>query len=103
MAKGLLAANEALERLKSQVAIMQPKADALDRIGGLAGSITVTEAAKALQVAPKELTTWLMNHRWAYRRTPRSELLGRQEKLNAGHLEHKVYEVPRGWRQDVTR
>lgn len=39
IAKGMLAAGEAIERLKAQVVALQPKADALDRIADLAGSL----------------------------------------------------------------
>lgn len=102
MARAVLVAQDTISRQKAQLEVAQPKADALDRIATHSGSLTITEAAKALQVPPKEFVKWLLDHKWAYRRTAKSDLLARQERLGAGLMEHKVTELPRRWSNDVS-
>lgn len=87
-------ANDKLE-LQSQVAEMAPKVVALDRIATAEGSLCVTDAAKALQMRPKDLFSYLMEHGWIYRRPNNSSYLGYQSKTAAGLLEHKVTTVLR--------
>jgi anti-repressor protein len=85
-----------VDRQKAQIAIIAPKAEALDRIATAeAGSLNVTAAAKALQVRPKDLFGYLMSHGWIYRRPGGAGYLGYQTKTNAGDLEHKVTTVLR--------
>jgi prophage antirepressor-like protein len=90
----LEAENERI-RLEDKVTEIQPKADALDRISSADGSQCITDAAKALQMRPKDLFSWLHEHHWIYRRTGNSHWCGRSEKLQQGLLEHKVTLVTR--------
>lgn len=69
---------------------LQPKADALDRIATADGSLCVTDAAKALQVRPKDLFGKLQTEHWIYRRTGGKGYLGYQAKVQSGLVEHKV-------------
>ena len=96
MARALLVAQSTMERQKAQLAIAQPKADALDRIATADGSLSLTEAAKALQVRPKDLVGFLGAHGWIYRRPGADRWLGYQDKTSRGDLEHKVTTVLRG-------
>lgn len=82
-----------VERQKAQLAIVAPKADALDRIATADGSLCITDAAKALQVRPKDLFDYLRSHGWVYRRPGASHDLGYQARVNSGDLEHKVTTV----------
>lgn len=82
-----------VERQKAQLAIVAPKAEALDRIATAEGSLCVTDAAKALQVRPKELFDYLRAHGWIYRRPGTAHDVGYQARVNAGDLEHKVTTV----------
>lgn len=67
---------------------------AFDRIANADGSLSITEAAKALQCERiKDLTTWLHTNRWIYRRAGNKNWLGHQDKLRAGLLEHKITTV----------
>lgn len=81
--------------LQDQVSELEPKAVALDRIATADGSLNVTETAKALQVRPKDLFSYLNAHGWIYRRTGAPHWLGYQSKVQSGLLEHKVTTVLR--------
>lgn len=93
-----LAADEAEKRAAAEaaLAIAQPKADALDRIATADGSVCVTNAAKDLQMQPKKLFAWLQEHKWIYRRQGGKGWLAYQDRIQSGHLEHKVTTVERG-------
>lgn len=79
-----------VERQKAQLALAMPKADALDRIAVADGSFTLQEAAKALQIRPKDLIDYLKANSWIYRRNGTDHWLGYQPRTSAGDLEHKV-------------
>jgi anti-repressor protein len=81
--------------LKGQVAELAPAAAALDRIAVADGSMNITEAAKTLQVRPKELFTFLRRHGWVYRRAGSDHDVAYQDKIAAGLLEHKTATVER--------
>lgn len=68
---------------------------ALDRIAKADGSLNVTEAAKALQIRPKALFSYLSAHNWIYRRPGADRWLGYQARVQSGDLEHKVTTVLR--------
>lgn len=91
----LLGYSEKVIGLEQEVAALKPTAAALDRISGAAGSFSVTEAAKDLQIRPNELFRWLRAHGWIYRRPGAAADLGYESKVNAGYLEHKVTSVQR--------
>ena len=82
-------------RQKAQLAAAQPKADAFDRLDGTAGSMCVTAAAKVLKVGPRELSAYLRQNGWTYRRPGASAVLGYQLKISAGLLEHKATTIAR--------
>jgi len=88
-------AEEEKQALKKEVDAMKPKAEALDRIASSDGSLCITDAAKSLQMRPKDLFQWLSAHDWIYRRTGNSHWCGRSEKLKQGCIEHKVTVVTR--------
>lgn len=81
--------------LENQVEVLAPKAEALDRISTSDGGMCITNAAKDLQMRPKDLFVWLSSHQWIYRRVGGSGCVAYQDKLQAGHLEHKVTTVSR--------
>lgn len=87
-------ANDKIE-MQAQIADLTPKAQALDRIATADGSLCVTDAAKALQMRPKDLFSYLQAHGWIYRRPNSSGYLGYQSKTNIGLLEHKMTTVLR--------
>jgi phage antirepressor YoqD-like protein/predicted transcriptional regulator len=94
--RGLLA-NYADDKaaLQNRLAIAAPKAAALERLAEADGSLCITDAAKALQVQPKALFSYLRSEGWIYRRTGSDHDVSYQSKLQAGYLEHKVKRLPR--------
>lgn len=86
--ESLLASKKSEQLALSQLAIAAPKADALDRIAGATGSITIREAAKDLQVKPLKFSNWLKEHSWIYKQG-RSNL-AYQPRIDAGYMTHKV-------------
>lgn len=91
----LLTYSERVIALEGQVADLAEKEEALDRISTADGSMCVTDAAKALQMRPKDLFAWLSQNGWIYKRTGAAHYLGYQSKTTAGLLEHKVTTVLR--------
>lgn len=91
----LLTYTEKVLALEAKVANLSDKGEALDRLATADGSLSITEAAKALQVRPKDLFCFLAQNGWTYRRPGGSHWLGYQSKTMAGFLEHKVTTVLR--------
>lgn len=90
MAQAILLAGETIKEQVAQIAILAPKAEALDRIAAAEGSLSITEAAKALQVRPKDLFAFLSSNGWIYRRAGSGTWLGYQTRTNAGDMAHNV-------------
>lgn len=82
--------SERHEAARAALAIAEPKAAALDRIATASGSTCITNAAKDLQMAPRALFAWLSAHRWIYRRAGGKGWVAYQDRIQSGHLEHKV-------------
>jgi len=79
-----------IDRQKAQLEVALPKAEALDRIATADGALSVTEAAKALQVRPKDLFSYMQSHDWAYRKNGSGTWLGKAYRSNSGDVTHKV-------------
>ncbi len=92
-----LAADLAEKKAQAEaaLAIAAPKAEALDRIATADGSTCITDAAKVLQVRPKDLFKLLQARQWIYRRQGGAGWLGYQHRIQQGYLEHKVTTVER--------
>jgi phage antirepressor YoqD-like protein len=84
------------DALQMQVNTLEPKATALDRIAtAKVGSMSFTEAAKALKVSrDNKLIPWLDEHEWIYRNRRGDKWLAVQAKIDAGYLEHRVNTIP---------
>ena len=94
----LLGYSEKVIELESKVEEMTPTVEAFDRISKADGSLCLTDAAKALQMRPKDLISHLSSEKmkWIYKRVGNANWLGYSDKVQAGYLEHKVSEVTRG-------
>ncbi|MES0071887.1 antA/AntB antirepressor family protein [Mesorhizobium sp. M0058] len=92
----LLTYTEKVIALESRVAELIPSHDALQRIAAADGSLCITDAAKALQMQPKEFFARLLRNGWIFKRRGSSNYLGYESKVSAGYIEHKVTAVPRG-------
>lgn len=86
---------EAKEQAQQQLAIAAPKAQALDRIAQAEGDMCITDAAKDLGMKPRTLMAWLEKNRWVYRRGGASKPVAYQDRIQSGHLTHKVTAVLR--------
>lgn len=91
----LLVYTEKVIELEARIEEAQPKLEALSRIANAEGSLCVTDAAKSLQMRPKDLFTYLQSHGWIYKRTGCAHYLGYQRLVVSGMLEHKVTTVLR--------
>ncbi|MFD2177763.1 phage antirepressor KilAC domain-containing protein [Veronia pacifica] len=83
-------------RLKAKVEADHPKVEAFHRIACTQGSMCITNAAKDLQMRPKDLFNWLSERKWIYRRTENRNWMAYQDKIQRGLLEHKVTTVNNG-------
>jgi len=90
----LLGYTEKVLALESTVSEQAPKVQAFQRIAESEGSLCLTDAAKHLQVRPKDLIAWMQAHKWIYRRVGNKRLVAYQARLQQGVLEHKVTVVP---------
>ena len=86
----VLALEERNTALAGENATLAPKADALDRIAATEGSMSITAAAKVLNIGPRALGTWMRDHGWTYRRPDGDRVLAYQAKIDAGYLEHRL-------------
>ena len=91
----LLNYSDQAEKLERRVQELLPSQEALDRISEADGSLCVTDAAKALQMRPKDLFSWMAQNGWIYKRNGSASYLGYQSKTASGMLEHKVTVVSR--------
>lgn len=92
----LLGYSEKVLELEAQVQEQAPKVAALDRIATHAeGALSITDAAKSLQVRPRQLFAWLSSKKWIYQRPGHSGWIAYQDRIQYGHLEHKVSTVKR--------
>lgn len=87
-----LAANLADQNiaLQQEVEEIKPHALALKRISLADGSECITDAAKTLQMRPKDLFALLSLHRWIYRRAGGKSWVAYEDKRQMGLLEHKT-------------
>ncbi|RXK34418.1 DNA-binding protein [Arsenophonus endosymbiont of Bemisia tabaci Asia II 3] len=82
------------KELVHKIAEMKPDVAALERIAKSNGAMCVTDAAKQLQIRPKELFDFLSENKWIYRRLG-SPWIGYQDKIQQGLIEHKVTTITR--------
>jgi anti-repressor protein len=91
----LLTYTEKVIALEAENAELVPKTEALDRIATADGSLCITDAAKTLQVRPKDLSALLRARGWVYSRMGCGVIAG-QARINSGHLEHKTTVIRQG-------
>jgi anti-repressor protein len=91
----LLTYSERVIELEEQVTELLPSQQALEKISMADGSLCITDAAKSLQMRPKDLFSFLQENGWIYKRAGCAHYLGYQSKTTQGLLEHKVTTVLR--------
>ncbi|MCF8799232.1 phage antirepressor KilAC domain-containing protein [Xanthomonas campestris] len=75
----------------SRVEELTPKAEALDRIATADGSLTLREAAKAMQIPERKFLEMLQLKLWIYRHPFSATFFAYAGPLRSGFLEHKVF------------
>ncbi|WP_406704982.1 phage antirepressor KilAC domain-containing protein [Sodalis sp.] len=90
----LLTYTEKVIALESKVEEMAPDVKALHRIAKSDGGMCITNAAKELQVRPKDLFAFLRERGWIYRRVGGKNWMAYQSRIQSGYLEHKISIIP---------
>ncbi|MEA9653066.1 phage antirepressor KilAC domain-containing protein [Xanthomonas campestris pv. raphani] len=75
----------------SRVEELTPKAEALDRIATAEGSLTLREAAKAMQIPERKFLEMLQLKLWIYRHPFSATFFAYAGPLRSGFLKHKVF------------
>lgn len=85
-----LAADEHDKRVKVEAKLIeaQPKLEALDRLTNADGTFPIRDAAKILGMRPKDLTEWLSQNKWIYRRVGNRGWIAYQDRIQSGYLHH---------------
>ncbi|WP_375671438.1 antA/AntB antirepressor family protein [Bartonella sp. SD1336NMGDW] len=84
-----------IEQKDHVIAELAPKAKALEGLKRSDGLFGLIEAAKMLEVRPKDLTDYLRKHDWVYRRTPGAPLLPYQDKIKKGFMDCPAITIQR--------
>ncbi|WP_019223362.1 phage antirepressor Ant [Bartonella rattaustraliani] len=84
-----------IEQKDYAIAELQPKAEALKGLKRSDGLFGLIEAAKMLEVRPKDLTDYLRKHDWVYRRAPGAPLLPYQDKIKKGFMDCPAITIQR--------
>jgi Rha family phage regulatory protein len=93
IAQALIWSQEEIAEKNALIAVLAPKAERLDRIAGAEGSICITDAAKLLQVRPKDLFDFMDQNGWTYRRRGADHRCAYQDKLASGDLVQKSFTI----------
>lgn len=91
----LLESINQLEDLRNEVSTLKPKAEALEGLKRSDGLFGLIEAAKILEIRPKDLTDYLRKHEWVYRRAPGAPLLPYQDKIKKGFMDCPAITIQR--------
>ncbi|WP_375646126.1 Rha family transcriptional regulator [Bartonella sp. CM87QHHN] len=84
-----------IEQKDHVIAELAPKAKVLDGLKRSDGLFGLIEAAKMLEVRPKDLTDYLRKHDWVYRRAPGTPLLPYQDKIKKGFMDCPAITIQR--------
>lgn len=81
--------------LEAEVKDLTPLAASYEFLTRTDGTMCITDAAKALDMRPKDLFAWLQGQKWIYRRAANGHWVGYQDRIQSGLLDHRVEEVTR--------
>lgn len=79
--------------LEQRVEHLEPQAAALARLTEAEGNLCITDAAKALNVAPRRFFDRLQREAWIYRRPGGSHWIGYQARITSGLITHRVKRI----------
>lgn len=96
MLRHLLLENvEKVLALEAEVKELTPLAASYEHLTRSDGTVCITDAAKALNIRPKDLFSWMQANKWIYRRAGNAHWVGYQQRIQGGFLDHRVEEVTR--------
>ncbi|RDH41607.1 phage antirepressor [Zooshikella ganghwensis] len=84
-----------LDVAKEEIKAMLPKAEAFEKIAASNETLCITNAAKDLQMKPRDLFSWLSMNKWIYRRPGAPGWTAYQDKIQRGFLVHKFTAIER--------
>ncbi|PIT68561.1 antA/AntB antirepressor family protein [Bartonella tribocorum] len=84
-----------IKQKDNTIAELTPKAEALEGLKRSDGLFGLIEAAKMLEIRPKDLTDYLRKHDWVYRRAPGAPLLPYQDKIKKGFMDCPAITIQR--------
>ncbi len=84
-----------IEEKNTTIAELKPKAQALESLTRSDGLFDLTEAAKVLEIRPKDFINYLRSNDWVYRRAPGSPLLPYQDKIKRGFMDCSTITIQR--------
>jgi Rha family phage regulatory protein len=89
----------------AKLAIQGERLEKMDRLEASIGAMAITDAAKTLKVSPQHLFRFMNSRSWIYKRAGNQSWIGRQEKIEAGYMEHRehVYIDSQGNERVATR
>ena len=90
MAAALIEADATMKAQAEQIESMKPKVEAYDSLATADGSFCITDAAKQLNMRPKDLFSYLASRGWIYRRGGSKHWVGYQTHLQQSVLVHKI-------------
>lgn len=80
--------------LTEKVAVLSPKAEALDQIADTSSSFCIREAAKTIGLSQNKLIEFMLNKRWIYRNNDRKHTLcAYAERCTQGVMTNKVTQI----------
>ncbi len=90
----LLTYTEKVLALEEEKRVLAPKAESFDRIALADGLLNITNTAKTLNLPRvQDLTRYLLEHQWIYRRMGGKNYVAYQARLQQGLLSHKITTV----------
>ena len=84
---------EKVIELENTIQEQKPKVDGFERIANADGGLNMTNAAKNLEIRPKDFFDFLVLNKWIYRRIGGKNFVAYQDKIQSGYLTHKVYSI----------
>ena len=79
---------ETIEQQQERLALVEPKAAALDVIGAAEGSLGVRETAKTIGIAQNKFVAWCVNNEWMYRDS-KDRLQPYSGRIQQGYMEQR--------------
>lgn len=79
---------ETIEQQQERLALVEPKAAALDVIGSAEGSLGVRETAKTIGITQNKFVAWCVNNEWMYRDS-KDKLQPYSGRIQQGYMEQR--------------